>query len=321
MRLIAVLAAGLLLPCLPVQAQTWYQIEVILFRQDVAVAMAANTTAETWAEDLDLAWRSPLLDLYESDNSASPALRKLPVSSRKMNPDAVALRITPGYQVLWHQAWQQPLSEDAEVPWIRVQGGQRIGPRFELEGSMNVRLSRFLHFSGEFWLSDDSGGNSASGFSLTQLPVTPQVFDACTLLRLQPFDAAEPAHQDGLPAGWTHPYGCESPRTKAGVNAPRTAAQSPQTPRLAQELMYEIGDSGEVVRALVETTPPALDALEFWDMLEPVEEVQLDYPLARIAHVAMDRRLRSTEYHYIDHPLLAALVLVTEAPTPEPVTE
>ena len=66
-----------------------------------------------------------------------------------------ALRNNPDYRVLFHEAWQMPVygkNRKRTLP-IRIQGGQRINNRYELDGTITVSVARYLHVDTNLFLS------------------------------------------------------------------------------------------------------------------------------------------------------------------------
>ena len=82
-----------------------------------------------------------------------PSYQLLDKSQRQLNPDAYTLNKSPGYRVLYHQAWRQPSHDANKSPWIIVIDGDDYGERHELEGSMRLFLSRYPHFQANIWKS------------------------------------------------------------------------------------------------------------------------------------------------------------------------
>ena len=78
---------------------------------------------------------------------------QLDPSLHNLNADARALDRRGNYRVLYHQAWRQPDIGRKQAPWILVRGGERYGEHFELEGSVRLLKSRFLHFETNLWLT------------------------------------------------------------------------------------------------------------------------------------------------------------------------
>ena len=328
------------------QAQPWYQIEVILFGQNFPALAAEGTTEENWPTEVELNWQEPLLPLFESERQLSPTMRKLPINGRTMNGDAYALRVTEGYRLLWHQAWQQPLVDEQDAPWILVEGGEDYEGRYELEGSLRIHLSRFLHMTANFWLTEfgpqpaiDTEGMETANFSFNDLPKKPELYNACTYLRFQPETPPEApidilAEQPIYESWWTAPYECDSPRSRLNQGMPRYAPMLPVDPPLMQQITYISGSSDEPVEILIPL--PELSIVELPEQeservetdfaaetelaegqLEAEEDAEpLSQPIQQIIQIDMNRRLRSEEYHFVDHPKLGMLIRILEVELP-----
>lgn len=344
-------------------AQDWYEIEVILFAQDFPVLAANGTTEEVWPEEIDLNWQQPLVPLFESESEITPALRKLPINSRRMNSDAYAFRVTEGYRLLWHQAWQQPLVDVDDAPWIVVEGGEEFASRFEIEGSLRIHLSRFLHMTANLWLTDftnpllleemafqrpevgqdfafDSSEQITASpfiddttFYLSQLPEKPELYNACSYLRFQP-EVAEQESADILDPGpayeswWTSPYECDSPRSEFDQGRPFYAPLSPIKTVDMQQISYLSESSLQPIRLEVpmpefSIQEPELPGTPGFTGIEPGNEQDIeieaafeDRPVSQIIRIDMNRRLRSDEYHFVDHPKLGMLIRILEVEAP-----
>jgi len=53
------------------------------------------------------------------------------------------------FDVIDHQSWVQPI--DAEATPVMVQAGQRYDDRYEIEGTLSVSRSRYLHVQTDLW--------------------------------------------------------------------------------------------------------------------------------------------------------------------------
>jgi len=136
------------------QAQSWYEIEVIIFEH---VNHDNSTEIETWSSDLDLSWPSPLLELTSNgstEQAVKPAFEEIARDNRRLNNDAYAFRVRDPYRLLWHKAWKAPLQDEDIAPWILVQADEQIGEHYRLEGGIRVHLSRYLHLTSDLWLTD-----------------------------------------------------------------------------------------------------------------------------------------------------------------------
>lgn len=142
----ALLALLLLLGASTAVAQTRYQIELILFTQpplsdsqgEVALEVAPPFPAE-------IAW--PLRE----PNTQGVGPEALPAEKQRLARLANRLRDQPGYQVIWHEAWQQTLRGPASAPFISLPRALRpLG----IEGRIRAYQSRFLHIQTDVRLSD-----------------------------------------------------------------------------------------------------------------------------------------------------------------------
>lgn len=157
--------------------EIWYQVEVVIFEQ------ADNFDAEAPRRDEQLSYPNNYHELADPtfsleaasiklDTDGNPIesntteaatkkptnekeqpFQKLASSDRQLNPDAYALDRKGDYRVLYHQAWRQPGIEPRYAPWVLVRGGQRYDEHFELEGSIRLVRSRYLHIETNLWLT------------------------------------------------------------------------------------------------------------------------------------------------------------------------
>lgn len=123
------------------KAEPWYQVEVLIFAQ------TDNFGDENASAVERLYYPTPLIELEGSD-SPFPVLDK---SAQQLGPEAYTLGRSDRYRVLYHQVWQQPGRNSANAPWLRISGGDTHGQHRELEGSLRIYLSRFLHLETNLW--------------------------------------------------------------------------------------------------------------------------------------------------------------------------
>ena len=153
-------------------AARWFQVELILFSRTDAYQNLSST--EHWSNDISLSYSDNWLELKDSninskkDDSknidsqetsiqASPteadALIKLPSEKRQLNAQAQTLKQDNAYQLLFHEAWMQPMLEDEYASSIIIAAGEQFGEHQILEGEIKLSVSRYLHFSSNLWLS------------------------------------------------------------------------------------------------------------------------------------------------------------------------
>lgn len=99
---------------------------------------------------------------------------QLPAPDRELNAHANALRRDGAYRVLFHEAWRQPGLPRGQGPWLLVRGGESFGDHYELEGSVQISLARYLHLNTRLWLTEFAGSGGAGPGEWPELPPWPE---------------------------------------------------------------------------------------------------------------------------------------------------
>lgn len=76
---------------------------------------------------------------------------KLPKNDRHLNTKARRIASRPGFKILFHEAWRQDFNADSQDQHIVLTGGNAVENHFELEGSIKLSLSRYLHLETNLW--------------------------------------------------------------------------------------------------------------------------------------------------------------------------
>lgn len=126
----------------------------------------------------------PLLDFMAAvgefeDGLPAHSLRWLPADTMTLGAEFRRLQREPGYQLLFHGRWLQPVpSRDAPEP-VFIQAGMDLKKRFQLEGTVGVTLGRYLHFRADLTYTEPGLGlrpiylpSRADGTAL-QVPIPP----------------------------------------------------------------------------------------------------------------------------------------------------
>ncbi len=286
-------------------SETWYQVEVIVFARpdgeageevwpknlflsypfnwellrdpDTAVIRPPESVDEGSLDPTD---RDPLAlkleqqpQLVKPDLSRDPLL-KLPAAERRLNAHARAMERRKGYQVLFHEAWRQPMIEDQELPALVITGGEKFGDHFELEGSIRLSLSRYLHLNTDLWLTRFE-------------PNYGQALGAWPLLPERPNQADLEAQMDSL----------------------------------GTELMPLDEDATGAWRRVLAADQNSTS--DFAQTAESLSYLSESYLPNRIVTLKQSRRMRSSELHYLDHPLMGLLISITpyQRPIAEPISD
>ena len=182
-------------------ATQWYQVEVFIFANDDP--NAANQ--ESWRTDLGLKYPQRIVRLNEhhiaetptalpgataatdtiaqtnvavqtnnTTNNTSEELAFTDLEPEQMQLNAIAARISRQryFRPLFHKAWRQPVADRDESSSILIRGGDQYDDHYELEGSINLSVERYLHIKTDLWLSTFV---SAAGIEDTLWPVLPRL--------------------------------------------------------------------------------------------------------------------------------------------------
>lgn len=140
----------------------WYQIELMIYRQSIL----GGEITELWPSELNLAYPDNWVLLQTPEQYSQMTGKKSAVNTPFILLDkkqSVFVQLEKKLQlnrndILFHSTWRQLLKrgktpEDEVNPAILIRGGKNFDDHYELEGSISLRLSRYLHFKTHVWLS------------------------------------------------------------------------------------------------------------------------------------------------------------------------
>lgn len=286
----------------------WYRIELIVF----ANARAGAGTEETWPQPQGLAYPSQwrLLDAEEysdgnppdrsiNENDSGPgheatltdragvrSWHTLPEGSWLLADSAARLQRSGRYQVLFHEAWVQPLGNSrADSPAVLLAGGESFGDHHTLQGYITLSRERYIHADLELWLSEFRFGSGLETTLFSPLPKPPQ-------------------------RAWQTSWNQWSPAAReSDPSSPEST--SPEKDAVAPHI--DILDR----RDGLSSPPPSQD----WSLNESAFSMgSVQYVPSQIFTLRQRQRIEPGQLTYIDHPLLGALLLVErmEAKNPSP---
>jgi hypothetical protein len=165
----AVLSGALVAPLTQAQTKThegWYQVEMIV------VARKDDTGQEHWPSNIKLRYPGDWVELKDpnatdttaavdgsaSSIAASVDLTKevfylLPASERQLNAQAQKLQRSARFEVLFHNAWRQVITNKKVSKAIIINGGQTFGQHQALEGSIRLSVATYLELQTNLWLT------------------------------------------------------------------------------------------------------------------------------------------------------------------------
>ncbi len=257
-----------------------YQVEVVVFERQYRNDSPLD---EKWPRNISLSYPKDTLALSEVQSATDPVqtlasptnIQRLPESRFKLKKQRNALERDSRLRVLFHGAWEQPLLSAAKAPSIALQGGNGYGEHFELEGSIKLSVSHYVHLDTDLWFSEFVPNHGQQPEYWLVLPTWPD---------------ADPASDDTGTGGLM----------MAGTPAGDDAGESSSDPN-----RYDANYAGTASLDAESISPLE----EFYD--DPQKEfLKSPYFIENIVTFRQSRRMRSTEIHYLDHPRLGMLIRV-----------
>lgn len=241
-------------------------------------APAVSVATESGVQQAVDALETELADNGSSVDEAPPlvyppAFTVLPQSALEFRTAAARMRSREGWQLYWHRAWLQPMSsEERSIPLVVDDSGDRNPPDWpQLQGSLRLYLSRYLHLQASLWLNTDGSylEHAQGRWRIDPPPRAPAT------LRLD--------HLNGQRlALW--PVAELRPQAPQPEQSLRSAAESP-SPALSTS-----GESGNAPTFSADSNP------------------EQEWPWRHAILLEQNRRMRGDEVHYIDHPVLGMLI-------------
>lgn len=279
----AALISAIVAPLVHAQTKThegWYQVEMIV------VARKDDTGQEHWPSNIKLRYPGDWVELKDpnatintadSASSIAPsvdltkeAFYLLPASERQLNAQAQKLQRNPRFEVLFHNAWRQIITNKKASKAIIINGGQTFGQHQALEGSIRLSVATYLELQTNLW------------FAQFDVNVGQELTQAWPEIPLRPNYAA------------------------ATINT--LSLDSEVEAELEQALATE-NTQWSTGNFDANTTAPETD----------------NFVTRQIILLQQERDMRTSEVHYLDHPLLNVIIQVTPYPpvaaTAAPVTQ
>lgn len=136
----------------------WYQVELIVF------ARKDDSGQEHWPSNIKLRYPGDWVELKDpaaiSTDSSQPGIDLvkepfylLPASERQLNSQAQKLQQNPRFDLLFHQAWRQVITNKRSSKAILINGGQQYGQHQSLEGSIRLSVATYLEIQTNLWYS------------------------------------------------------------------------------------------------------------------------------------------------------------------------
>lgn len=154
------------------QEQTWYEVSLAIFKHKNSV-----TGNEKWRrpDELKLSFPAGIVKLdrkeqadvtgqqvVATDSSEADLPRQEDLiafqdsspSDQEFKQALASIELSSNYEVMLKNTWQQPALDKNQAIPVLVQAGNEYDGYFELEGSITLVVSRYLHIKADLWLAD-----------------------------------------------------------------------------------------------------------------------------------------------------------------------
>ena len=160
-------------------------------RQLIESSSQLEATPEDSTDQIDNVVKDliePKLDFAQADvlldSSLPKAYRALPKKSLTLESIARSLQRSSKYDLALHKAWLQPIGSTPSP--ILVQTGHQYDDLFEIDGTVSISRSRFLHIQADLWFTLFEPKYNQSQFMLRQpVDLTDKAKDYPELLRIE----------------------------------------------------------------------------------------------------------------------------------------
>jgi len=126
-----------------------------LNNNDLNVSQDAELSLENDATNERLDSNQNIIDLDTLFDPSLPiAFRALEKSNHQLNGISRSINRSSLYELLLHQAWLQPVTSASTSKSILLQLGSHYDDSFEIDGTIKLSRSRFLHIDTDLWFTE-----------------------------------------------------------------------------------------------------------------------------------------------------------------------
>ncbi len=191
-------------------------------------------------------------------------------------------------RILLHKTWRQPMADKSQAPSIVITGGDRFDNHYELEGSIKLFVSRYLHLHTDLWLTEFEANVGQESEHWPMLPERPAPLEFETSLANDGNEGLESNNPSLTTNGTPQPVPFDTQLNTEPANF---------------SLSFDSDNTasfGGMNNATL-FNPYALSSQE-----------ESAYIVKHIVKMEQKRRMRSGELHYLDHPKLGLLVNIVK---------
>jgi hypothetical protein len=148
--------------------ERWFQVEIVLFKNPAL----ETDNPEIWPTFAKVEHPASFIELSGLNNAESNSVSNGQISTSndssatstlvpfkvlgeqeyKLTNQVAALTRGTRYELLYHQVWNQPVPSRSDVIPIKIEGGQKFGRQYELQGYISLYVERYLHLSTDLHL-------------------------------------------------------------------------------------------------------------------------------------------------------------------------
>jgi hypothetical protein len=210
------------------------------------------------------------------DATVPNAFVTLDESSSEFKAQIGSIRRSRDMRLLLHRTWLQPFRAREQSLPVLLDGDITGGDYPALQGSLLLYVSRYLHVETNLWLNTEESTNDHSPAEW-RMPAPP--------LPPQPYTRIPWAFQVELETGFSDELS------------------------LATAISQETGPAEILQPVVIDARRISSEEIPPVDMEEFLQ--QPDYPFGQAVLLQQRRRMRSSELHYLDHPLLGVILRVS----------
>ncbi len=206
----------------------------------------------------------------------------------QLNHEAHILGRDRSMRILLHKTWRQPMTNQKQASSILISGGDVFDDHYELEGSIKLFVSRYLHLHTNLWLTEFEANIGQQNEHWPILPKRPAPLEFEMML---PTTASNPEGSEA------HPI---TPQ-----DSPLPISFDTQLDTASPDFNLSFNNSDTVSFGDIGST----------SMLNPYAlptQGERTYVVKHIVQMQQKRRMRSGELHYLDHPKLGLLVNIVK---------
>lgn len=131
----------------------WYQIALVIFKH-----RNSPMGNESWPtpDSLNLSFPKGILALEHADETKGDwiAFRNEEPQDEAFQQALRSITLSSNYEIMAKASWNQPALDNEQAIPVLFQAGDEYGGYHELEGSITLVVSRYLHLKTNLWLSD-----------------------------------------------------------------------------------------------------------------------------------------------------------------------